>query len=426
MVLCVGVCMVLGLGAFVLRKHKIWKTVRSPCLIMLAFSVVALLLYLLQKADAAKVMEPQIARNPPGKGVLETEAVFYMEGEEEGHPISFRILEQSYGREKEKELLTAAMDEIQETFCGDNASLDEIVQNPKVDKSYQNGAVEAEWIFSESDCISEDGKISQEALGNEKQRIEAVVLLSCGESEEFYRFFFWIVPQEKSKQEKVAIEIKNQIAQQEESKAVVELPTVINGESVEWKKTGSTQWMEVLGYGVLMAVAAWYVAREQKQRKVQHRRQQLMLSYPEFVSKLSLLLGAGMTISAAFRKMNGMYQKRKERDGRKEAVYEELHRMICEMDNGMTEFRAYQRFSENCDLQPYRKLVSLLISSQRVGNRRLMEQLNEEADRVFLERKNAARRLGEEAGTKLLFPMMMMLVIVMGIVIVPAFLSIYG
>lgn len=184
--------------------------------------------------------------------------------------------------------------------------------------------------------------------------------------------------------------------------------------------------MEVLGYGVLMAVAAWYVAREQKQRKEHHRRQQLMLSYPEFVSKLSLLLGAGMTISAAFRKMNGMYQKRKERDGRNEEVYEELHRMICEMDNGMTEFRAYQRFSENCNLQPYRKLVSLLISSQRVGNRRLMEQLNEEADRVFLERKNAARRLGEEAGTKLLFPMMMMLVIVMGIVIVPAFLSIYG
>ena len=54
-----------------------------------------------------------------------------------------------------------------------------------------------------------------------------------------------------------------------------------------------------------------------------------------------------------------------------------------------------------------------------------MEQLNEEADRVFVERKNTARRLGEEAGTKMLVPMMIMLVIVMGIVIIPAFLSIY-
>ena len=53
-----------------------------------------------------------------------------------------------------------------------------------------------------------------------------------------------------------------------------------------------------------------------------------------------------------------------------------------------------------------------------------MEQLNEEADRVFLERKNAARKFGEEAGTKMLIPMMLMLFIVMAIVIIPAFLSI--
>ena len=94
--------------------------------------------------------------------------------------------------------------------------------------------------------------------------------------------------------------------------------------------------------------------------------------------------------------------------------------MVCEMDNGRGEIKAYQEFSERCDVQPYRKLVALLIAGQRVGSRRLMERLNEEADRVFAERKNAARRLGEEAG-----PMMMMLIIVMGIVMAPAFLSIY-
>lgn len=99
--------------------------------------------------------------------------------------------------------------------------------------------------------------------------------------------------------------------------------------------------------------------------------------------------------------------------------------MVCEMDNGRGEIKAYQEFSERCDVQPYRKLVALLIAGQRVGSRRLMERLNEEADRVFAERKNAARRLGEEAGTKMLLPMMMMLIIVMGIVMAPAFLSIY-
>ena len=124
-----------------------------------------------------------------------------------------------------------------------------------------------------------------------------------------------------------------------------------------------------------------------------------------------------MHILTAFRKMNQPC---------KGYAYEELQRMIFEIDNGMSKQQAYQAFAERCDLQPYRKLASLLQSEQKMGNRELIERLHEEADRVFAERKNTARRLGEEAGTKLLFPMMLMLIIVMGIVIFPAFLSIYS
>ena len=78
----------------------------------------------------------------------------------------------------------------------------------------------------------------------------------------------------------------------------------------------------------------------------------MLLSYPEFVSKLSLLLGAGMTIPGGLRKMNQMYQRRKQAGGKEELVYEELNQMICELENGIGELRAYQRFSEKCDLQP--------------------------------------------------------------------------
>jgi len=42
---------------------------------------------------------------------------------------------------------------------------------------------------------------------------------------------------------------------------------------------------------------------------------------------------------------------------------------------------------------------------------------------AFEERKAQAKRLGEEAGTKLLLPMFLMLAVVLVIVIVPAFLT---
>lgn len=425
MVLCGGIVIVLLFMSAVLQKKSFWQNIRSPCRIVVLFSILGFLSEMTSTLGGGQDMSGQIARNVPGGGELETEAFVYLPGEEAQYPVILTIPEQKYTKKKEMELITASKKEIEDTFCGQNNSFQEIVTNPVIFDSYQNGAVSAEWIFSDNEIISEEGEIYQQALKRSKEKMEAFVLLSCGESEESYRFSFQIIPLKKSRQEELALKIQEHIALQEETKNFVTLPNRIDGQKIEWKETKSFHSIELLGLGLLAALAAAYAEKEKKEKKLQNRKRKLLLSYPEFVSKLSLLLGAGMTISGAMRKMNQMYLKRKKAGGREEIVYEELYQMICELDNGMGELRAYQRFSESCNLQPYRKLVSLLVLGQKVGNFKLMEQLNEEADRVFVERKNTARRLGEEAGTKMLVPMMIMLAIVMGIVIIPAFLSIY-
>ena len=53
----------------------------------------------------------------------------------------------------------------------------------------------------------------------------------------------------------------------------------------------------------------------------------------------------------------------------------------------------------------------------------LSEILESEVNDAYEERKALARKKGEEAGTKLLLPMGIMLVISMAIIIIPAFLS---
>lgn len=181
---------------------------------------------------------------------------------------------------------------------------------------------------------------------------------------------------------------------------------------------------QMIGMGFLMAVTLWYGIRERGLRQQENWKKRMILEYPEFVSKLSLLLGAGMTVIAAFTRMDEMYQKLPE--GKREKLhpsYAILHQMLIDIDNGKSHQKAYQSFGESCKLQPYRKLSSLILSCQQMGNRKLTERLNEEADRVFSERKHLARKLGEEAGTKMLFPMMLMMLLVMGIILVPAMLS---
>ena len=68
-------------------------------------------------------------------------------------------------------------------------------------------------------------------------------------------------------------------------------------------------------------------------------------------------------------------------------------------------------------------LCSLLLQNLKKGSKGMAEMLSYEVGQAFEERKNLAKRFGEEAGTKLLFPMILMLVIVMVVLIIPAFLS---
>ena len=83
-------------------------------------------------------------------------------------------------------------------------------------------------------------------------------------------------------------------------------------------------------------------------------------------------------------------------------------------------------FAKRCNLGCYRKLVSIIIQNQKKGTEGLKESLVTETKNAFEERKQVARRLGEEAGTKLLLPMMLMMGIVLMIIVVPAYFSFGG
>ena len=109
---------------------------------------------------------------------------------------------------------------------------------------------------------------------------------------------------------------------------------------------------------------------------------------------------------------------------KKQYVYEEIVLLCHELQSGVSETDAYAHLGKRCRLQPYMKLSTLLSQNLRKGNRDLLSKLRQEAETAFEERKNSAKKAGEEAGTKLLLPMMMMLCIVMVLIMIPAYFTI--
>ena len=101
--------------------------------------------------------------------------------------------------------------------------------------------------------------------------------------------------------------------------------------------------------------------------------------------------------------------------------------IVChEMDSGVSEMEAYRRFGERCGQVKYKTFATLLIQNLQKGSRQLADMLEKESMEAWDERKRKARVLGEAAATKLLVPMILMLLVVMAVIMVPACLSFYG
>ena len=94
-----------------------------------------------------------------------------------------------------------------------------------------------------------------------------------------------------------------------------------------------------------------------------------------------------------------------------------------EINDGENEIKAYQKLGEITGLSCYHRFSRILVSSLQKGNKEICQTLEQEAQEAFENRRMLARKLGEEAGTKMLLPLMLMMVIVIAIVIAPAIVS---
>jgi hypothetical protein len=130
-----------------------------------------------------------------------------------------------------------------------------------------------------------------------------------------------------------------------------------------------------------------------------------------------------MTVQGAWRRIAAAYEKSKGKHTEAQPAYEEMLITCRELESGIGEERVYDRFGDRCGQVRYRRLGNLLTQNLKKGSKGLVVLLEKEVDDAFEERKNMAKRMGEEASTKLLFPMILMLGIVLVILIYPAIVS---
>ncbi len=336
--------------------------------------------------------------------------------------VDVRVEERVYTEEEIRALMPGFKEKLEKALLGKNTDPDHVEYDLDPVSAVDGYPFYVEWDIGNRDVFTRLGEI-KEGIPPEGSVCEVSAHITYEGHEEIYSFCLMAYPREISAAEKLRAKIESALSEASEksrSDEIYKLPAEIDGISVIWQERKKNSAVILMVMTAVAAAAIYWGKDKDLDKKIKERDEQLKADYPEMVSKLSLYIGAGMSTRMAFRKISDEYRLKNE----KRYVYEEMLLSCREMESGVSEIQAYRHFAKRCRLQRYVKLVSLLEQNSRLGAAGFLTYMRSECSDALQERRSEARRMGEEAGTKLLLPMILMLAIVMVVIIVPAFVSI--
>ncbi|WP_438445795.1 type II secretion system F family protein [Gorillibacterium sp. sgz5001074] len=213
---------------------------------------------------------------------------------------------------------------------------------------------------------------------------------------------------------------------------------VLHGVEKSWPKT--KRWtaemiMHVIGILMILALAAilsgpqhlqttWllapvYVFYRYKALAgaVRSRQRAIVLELPELLCKLTLLMNAGETLQQAIHRTAPDIQQASHHP-----LMWEWYRLSCALKDNKPFVWAMEEFSRACGVMEVSMFSTAVLLNFKRGGTDFVTALQDLSRTLWERRKAMARTLGEEASSKLVFPMILLFCTVMVIVAAPALL----
>ncbi len=407
-------------------KIKKTDTIYMKAGILAAVTVICFIsVYLWDNSREVKI-------NEKGEQILERGE----NGEDQTHKMKARIGEKEsdmdisvsgrmYNSEERKRAFQAAGEELETLILGDNKSLDEVRGNLNLITTIPGTDISVSWETDRYDVIDMQGNLKEDVLTEQGTVVKLTAVLSYADEKASHEFYIKAYPPLLNDDERIMEDLQNSVVRSNEETATEEymiLPNSVNGETIQWEYGTDQRAAAILVIGI--GAAGMLIVSEGQRKKEEEKKnaRQMQIDYPQIINKFNLYIRAGMTIRRAWFLIAQDYERKN--DGKKRKAYEEMIFTMNQMQGGVPEGECYENYGKRCGISCYRKLGTMLSQNLKKGSGGLSQLLEREAQESFEDRKNLAKKLGEEAGTKLMIPMFLMLIIVFAIVIIPAFFSI--
>lgn len=173
------------------------------------------------------------------------------------------------------------------------------------------------------------------------------------------------------------------------------------------------------GMGLLMPVIAGfglpalygYVPYDNLRVRAGKRQEEIDRSFPDAVSKIALLVTAGMNVTKAIEETAASGDS---------LINRELELAVKELNQAATFQKAFSRMQCRCNNKYLDKMVTIITKSYVSGNAHLAEDLRAVNEECWLDKKHNARRMGEQVQNRLFVPTMLMFIGILVVIVVPA------
>lgn len=335
-----------------------------------------------------------------------------------------------YRPEELPEIFLQTAEKMKEVALGSNPSWEQVSDPLNLAGAYLDSGIAVSWETESPELIDPAGEVAAWGLDEAGEMAGLRLILKYQEQEQFFRIPVRIVPPKLTEQELLKVELEMEIhrrMQENSNEGVVLLPEEIQGFPVTYQEPVSKDPYLVLVLGLLSVVLYGLSGSRKLKAKVQKRDRQMMLDYAGVVSKLTLFLDCGMTVRGAWERIVEDYEYKRNTFGQEwRYAYEEMKLAGHLMRNGTSEAKAYGIFSNRCRVYPYMRLGGLLEQQLKRGGHDLKHLLAEEVKAAYVQQMQEVRKLGEEAGIRLLVPMLIIFLLLLAIIFIPALLSFSG
>lgn len=363
----------------------------------------------------AEIVDGKLARGEYGEG----DKVYMLSAvRQDGHMAErqVEVKERQYTEAETERLYEEMLPRLEAAVLGTNPGWDRITSSLRLYETFEPYPFSVKWSNSRADILGRDGTL--EEIPESGLEIEITGEFEYGNFKRKQTWHAMVYPEDSAANEITAWEkaLDEAIACSEADSMTQKewvLPEMINGSKITWKKKQKYEGGKIMVLCLAAALASYCLKDRELERQVKKKNRRILAQYGTAVNKLAIYMGAGMTVRSAWVKTAAAQCKN--------GIYAEMIRTCQEMDSGLPETLCYERFGKRLGLAPCIRLGTMLAQNVKLGNRILLKQLKEEAVNAMEERRHQIKRAGEEAGTKLLGPMMLMLAIVLLLIMVPAF-----